>query len=141
MLFRSIAALATSVLVPLVSGVAAAGLYIALFVAVGVCSLAVLERHIVAVVSAAQADRVRTALQELKVLPLVDPEVERNRLAETIWNASRADEGTISATGANVVADAIMNADAPEFESRLARRIAYEQQLQDLADADETAGR
>lgn len=32
----------------------------------------------------------------------------RNRLAEVIWTASRADEGTISATGANKVADAVL---------------------------------
>lgn len=32
----------------------------------------------------------------------------RARLAELIWNTSRADEGTISATGANHVADAIL---------------------------------
>lgn len=30
-----------------------------------------------------------------------------DKLAETIWNASRADEGTISATGANHVAKAV----------------------------------
>ena len=32
----------------------------------------------------------------------------RNALAKVIWEASRADEGTISATGANTVADAIL---------------------------------
>jgi hypothetical protein len=32
----------------------------------------------------------------------------RYRLAEAIWTASRADEGTISATGANHVADALL---------------------------------
>lgn len=32
----------------------------------------------------------------------------RDALAKAIWEASRADEGTISATGANVVADALI---------------------------------
>jgi hypothetical protein len=36
----------------------------------------------------------------------------REALAEVIWSASRADEGTISATGANVVADAILTSPA-----------------------------
>jgi hypothetical protein len=36
------------------------------------------------------------------------PENIRERLAEAIWNASRADEGTISATGAGIVADALL---------------------------------
>jgi len=35
---------------------------------------------------------------------------ERNALAGRIWDASRADEGTISATGANIVADALVTA-------------------------------
>lgn len=33
--------------------------------------------------------------------------MSRDRLAEVIWEASRADEGTISATGANIVAAAV----------------------------------
>lgn len=37
------------------------------------------------------------------------PEPEKDLLAETIWLASRADEGTISATGADHVAAAIRN--------------------------------
>lgn len=32
----------------------------------------------------------------------------RAKIAETIWNTSRADEGTISATGANIIADALL---------------------------------
>jgi hypothetical protein len=32
----------------------------------------------------------------------------RDALAKVIWEASRADEGTISATGANIVADALI---------------------------------
>lgn len=34
----------------------------------------------------------------------------RDALAELIWTTSRNDEGTISATGANIVADAILAA-------------------------------
>ena len=34
--------------------------------------------------------------------------VSRDALAKTIWEASRADEGTISYLGANVVADALI---------------------------------
>lgn len=33
----------------------------------------------------------------------------REALAEIIWDTSRADEGTISATGANIIADAILS--------------------------------
>ena len=32
----------------------------------------------------------------------------RDELAEVIWTTSRNDEGTISATGANIVADALL---------------------------------
>jgi hypothetical protein len=39
--------------------------------------------------------------------PAPEPEAEVDTLASTIWEASRADEGTISATGANKVAAAI----------------------------------
>ena len=39
------------------------------------------------------------------------PEQDVDTLAEIIWNASRADEGTISATGANVVARAVLSSD------------------------------
>lgn len=39
---------------------------------------------------------------------------ERERLGEIIWRTSRADEGTISATGANIIADAIL-AEFPGF--------------------------
>lgn len=42
------------------------------------------------------------------------PDSERGRLAAIIWEASRADEGTISATGANIVADAILAADSEQ---------------------------
>lgn len=35
---------------------------------------------------------------------------ERHLLAELIWNVSRRDEGTISATGANIVAGAVLAA-------------------------------
>ena len=34
--------------------------------------------------------------------------IERSDVARIIWETSRADEGTISATGANHVADALM---------------------------------
>lgn len=36
------------------------------------------------------------------------PATDRDALAEVIWTASRDDEGTISATGANHVADAVL---------------------------------
>jgi len=39
-------------------------------------------------------------------LDVVDRET---RYAEAIWNASRADEGSISATGANLIARAVMD--------------------------------
>jgi hypothetical protein len=32
----------------------------------------------------------------------------REALGSVIWHASRADEGTISVTGANIIADAIL---------------------------------
>lgn len=32
----------------------------------------------------------------------------REQLGKVIWDTSRADEGTISATGANIIADAIL---------------------------------
>jgi hypothetical protein len=35
-------------------------------------------------------------------------EALRDELAKTIWETSRADESTISATGANIVADALL---------------------------------
>ena len=35
---------------------------------------------------------------------------EKDALAELIWNTSRADEGTISATGANIIARALRGA-------------------------------
>lgn len=59
------------------------------------------------------------------------PEPEKDLLAETIWKASRADEGTISATGANHVAAAIRNLfvvidPAAVDESELASIIAGE---------------
>lgn len=59
------------------------------------------------------------------------PEPEKDLLAETIWKASRADEGTISATGANHVAAAIRNLfvvidPATVDESELASIIAGE---------------
>lgn len=46
--------------------------------------------------------------------------VTREDIAELIWNTSRADESTISATGANIIADAILrvfNVTLPADES------------------------
>ncbi|HUX72122.1 MAG TPA: hypothetical protein VMV41_16520 [Cellulomonadaceae bacterium] len=40
--------------------------------------------------------------------PAAGDETGRKALARVIWNTSRADEGTISATGANHVADAVL---------------------------------
>lgn len=37
------------------------------------------------------------------------PTGEERALAELIWTTSRGDESTISATGANIIADAIMD--------------------------------
>ena len=48
------------------------------------------------------------------------PETLRGRLAEAIWRTSRADEGTISATGANHIADALL----PLVEQHVAERVA-----------------
>lgn len=54
------------------------------------------------------------------------------RLAETIWNMSRADEGTISATGANIIADALLPLVAAECSD--AARQAAEEALATAAD-------
>jgi len=35
---------------------------------------------------------------------------ERNEIARIIWETSRDDEGSISATGANIIADALVAA-------------------------------
>lgn len=37
------------------------------------------------------------------------PELDAHKLASLIWETSRADEGTISATGALIIAHAIIN--------------------------------
>lgn len=72
-----------------------------------------------------RADRIADLLPELRAAVAPD----RDRLASVVWEASRADEGTISATGANVVADAIIRDQA---DTRAARRASYQQQLDDL---------
>ena len=47
---------------------------------------------------------------------------DEEQLAEVIWAASRADEGTISATGANIVARAVLGSEwLAERDARLVR--------------------
>lgn len=48
----------------------------------------------------------------------------RTDLARAIWEASRADEGTISATGANIVADALLASGVVRLVSEERERIA-----------------
>ena len=68
------------------------------------------------------------------------PETLRDRLAEAIWRTSRADEGTISATGANHIADALL----PLVEQHVAERErdafmdGYERAMDSLSAAEAT---
>ena len=43
-------------------------------------------------------------------VPQDNPEATREQVGRVVWETSRVDEGTISATGANIVADAILAA-------------------------------
>lgn len=63
---------------------------------------------------------------------------EAEALAEAIWNASRADEGTISATGANHVAAALLASDWMQQHDDAVRAEALEQAADDLADRLDT---
>lgn len=66
--------------------------------------------------------------------------ITKESLAEVIWETSRADEGTISATGANIVADAVLAVVQREVEglrAELAERLdaeTHQRMLGELAD-------
>lgn len=47
--------------------------------------------------------------QALQMIKLARVEVTRDELAKAIWETSRIDESTISAMGANVVAEAVLS--------------------------------
>lgn len=67
-------------------------------------------------------------------------EATRTGLASTIWTASRADEGTISATGADVVADAVIKDWAGPILDRLARQAVAIERISKAARSMNSAG-
>ena len=121
-----LAVLVTNLAVLVIGGAAAGALGVIVLLGVGVCVVALLERHIVAVVAAAQAERVRSALEELRVLP---PDDDVDQVADLVRR------GDSPPTLMPALDDAVYPAET--FETRLARRVA----LEELAGLARTAPR